>query len=46
MQSVRTMSYIKKYGHPSLFIATTTTNPNWPEIKDNLLMQEPGDQEI
>ena len=26
-----------------LFITTTTTNPNWPEIKDNLLMQEPHD---
>ena len=22
-----------KYGHPDLFI-TTTTNPSWPEIKD------------
>ena len=30
------MSYVRKYGHPDLFI-TTTTNPNWPEIKDNLL---------
>ena len=30
------MSYITKYGHPDLFI-TTTTNPNWPEIKDNLV---------
>ena len=30
------MTYVRKYGHPDLFI-TTTTNPNWPEIKDNLL---------
>ena len=46
MQSVSTMFYIKNYGHPDLFITTTTINPNWPEIKDNLFMQEPGDQEI
>ena len=38
------MSYIRKYGHPDLFI-TTTTNPNWPEIKDNLLPdQDPHDR--
>ena len=30
------MSYIRKYGHPDLFI-TTTTNSNWPEIKESLL---------
>ena len=37
------MSYVKKYGHPDLFI-TTTTNPSWPEIKDNLLPgQDPQD---
>ena len=30
------MSYVRKYGHPDLFI-TTTTNPNWPEIKNSLL---------
>ena len=34
------MTYARKYGH---FI-TTTTNPNWPEIKDNLLPgQDPQD---
>ena len=38
------MSYVRKYGHPDLFI-TTTTNPNWPEIKDNLLPgQDPQDR--
>ena len=37
------MTYVRKYGHPDLFI-TTTTNPNWPEIKDNLLFgQDPQD---
>ena len=30
------MSYVRKYGHPDLFI-TITCNPNWPEIKSNLL---------
>ena len=30
------MTYVRKYGHPDLFI-TTITNSNWPEIKDNLL---------
>ena len=30
------MTYIRKYEHPDLFV-TTTTNPNWPEIKNNLL---------
>ena len=30
-------------GHPDLLI-TTTTNPDWPEIKDNLLPgQDPQD---
>ena len=38
------MTYVRKYGHPDLFIATTT-NPNWPEIKDNLLSgQDPQDR--
>ena len=38
------MTYVRKYGHPDLFI-TTTTNPNWPEIKDNLLPgQDPHDR--
>ena len=37
------MTYVRMYGHPDLFI-TTTTNPNWPEIKDNLLPgQDPQD---
>ena len=30
------MTYVRKYGHPDLFI-TTTTNLNWPEIKNTLL---------
>ena len=38
------MSYVRKYGHPDLFI-TTTTNPSWPEIKDSLLPgQDPQDR--
>ena len=38
-----TMSYIRKYGHPDLFI-TTTTNLICPEIEDNLLPgQDPHD---
>ena len=37
------MTYVRAYGHPDLFI-TTTTNLNWPEIKDNLLPgQDPQD---
>ena len=28
------MTYVRMYGHPDLFIITTT-NSNWPEIKDN-----------
>ncbi|XP_065918817.1 uncharacterized protein [Dysidea avara] len=37
------MTYVRKYGHPDLFI-TMTTNPNWPEIRNNLLPgQEPLD---
>ena len=37
------MTYVRKYGHPNLFI--TTTNPNWPEIKNNLLPgQDPQDR--
>jgi len=30
-----TMAYVRKYGHPDLFI-TMTCNPNWPEIQNNL----------
>ena len=30
------MTYVRMYGHPDHFI-TIITNPNWPEIKDNLL---------
>jgi len=30
------MAYVRKYGHPDLFI-TLTCNPNWPEIQNNLL---------
>jgi len=30
------MTYVRIYGHPDPFI-TTITNPNWPEIKDDLL---------
>ncbi|XP_065905091.1 uncharacterized protein [Dysidea avara] len=38
------MTYVRKYGHPDLFI-TMTTNPNWPEIRNNLLPgQEPLDR--
>ena len=38
------MSYVRKYGHPDLFI-TATTNPNWPEIKNSLLPgQDPQDR--
>ena len=38
------MTYVRKYGYPDLFI-TATTNPNWPEIKDNLLPgQDPQDR--
>ena len=38
------MTYVRRYGHPDLFI-TTTTNPNWPEIKSNLLPgQDPQDR--
>ena len=38
------MTYVRKYGHPDLFI-TTTTNPNWPEIKNSLLPgQDPQDR--
>ena len=29
------MSYVRKYGRPSLFI-TMTCNPSWPEIQDQL----------
>jgi len=37
------MAYVRKYGHPDLFI-TMTCNPNWPEIKSNLLSrQKPED---
>ena len=38
------MTYVRKYGHPDLFI-TTTCNTNWPEIKTNLLPgQNPEDR--
>jgi len=38
------MTYVRKYGHPDLFI-TMTCNPNWPEIKNNLLPgQKPEDR--
>ena len=38
------MTYVRKYGHPDLFI-TMTCNPNWPEIKNSLLPgQEPKDR--
>ena len=37
------MTYVRMYGHPDLFI-NTTTNFNWPEIKDNLMPgQNPPD---
>ena len=37
------MSYVSIYGHSNLFM-TTTTNHNWPEIKDSLLPgQDPQD---
>ena len=37
------ITYVRKHGHPDLFI-TTTTNPNLPEIKNNLLPgQDPQD---
>ena len=36
------MTYVRKYGHPDLFIITT--NPIWPGIKNNLLPgQNPQD---
>ena len=38
------MSYVRKYGHPDLFI-NTTTNSSCPEIKNNLLpVQDPQDR--
>jgi len=30
------MTYMRKYGHPNLFIMKKC-NPNWPEVKKNLL---------
>ena len=37
------MTYVRKYGHPDLFI-TMTCNPNWPEVNYNLLPdQKPED---
>ena len=37
-------TYVRKYGHPDLFIKMTC-NPNWPEIKNNLLPgQKPEDR--
>ena len=39
-----TVSYVRLYGHPDLFI-TATTNPNWTEITDSLLPgQHPADR--
>ena len=38
------MAIVRKYGKPDLFI-TMTCNPNWPEIKENLLPgQQPADR--
>ena len=38
------MTYVRKFGHPDLFI-TMTTNPKWDEISTNLLPgQESHDQ--
>jgi len=38
------MNYVRKHGHPDLFI-TTKTNPNWPEIRNSLLPgQDPQDR--
>ena len=38
------MCYVRKYGHPDLFI-TFTTNPNWEEIRRELLPgQQPTDR--
>ena len=38
------MSYVRLNGHPDLFI-TVTTNPNWVEIRDSLLIeQDPPDR--
>jgi len=38
------MAYVRRMGRPELFI-TVTTNPKWPEIRDNLLPgQEPQDR--
>ena len=38
------MTYVRKYGHPDLFI-TTTTNPNWSEVKRQFLSgQDPQDR--
>ena len=40
------MSIVTKYGIPDLFV-TMTCNPNWKEIKDNLLPgQSPSDRPI
>ena len=38
------MTYVRRYGHPDLFI-TTITNANWSEIKNSLLpAQDPQDR--
>ena len=38
------MTYVRKYNHHDLFI-TMTYNPNWPEVKNNLLPgQKPEDR--
>jgi len=33
------LTLVQKYGKPDLFI-TMTCNPNWPEIKNNLVKGE------
>ena len=33
------ITYVRPYGRPHLFI-TTTTNPKWPDISDNLLPRQ------
>jgi len=38
------MAIVRKYGKPDIFI-TMTCNPNWREIKENLLPnQQPADR--
>ncbi len=33
------MAYVRRYGRPDYFI-TMTTNPKWPEIRDNLMPRQ------